>query len=89
MRLKSYERFSKIMVDVQDKRDYVIANPNISEKNILKLVRLYDYILDEIERSYDLIIENNGINKNKINVIFENIISRITHIWEDKNGKDI
>ena len=89
MSVKSYETFSKIMVDVQSKREYVITNGDISEENILKLVRLYDYILDEIENSYDLIIREKGINKNKIDVILGNIINKIIHTWEDNNGKNI
>lgn len=89
MDIKSYQNFSKIMVDIKSKRDYIITNSNIVEKDILKLVRLYDYILNEMEYSYDLIIEENGINRNKIDVIFRNIINKIAHIWEDKNGKNI
>ena len=89
MNIKSYQNFSKIMVDIKSKRDYIITNPNIAEKDILKLVRLYDYILDEMEYSYDLIIKENGVNRNKIDVILGNIINKKAHTWEDKNGKNI
>lgn len=89
MNIKSYQNFSKIMVDIKSKRDYIITNPNIAEKDILKLVRLYDYILDEMEYSYDLIIKENGVNRNKIDVILGNIINKTIHTWEDKNGKNI
>ena len=89
MNIKSYQNFSKIMVDIKSKRDYIITNPNIAEKDILKLVRLYDYILNEMEYSYDLIIKENGVNRNKIDVILGNIINKTAHTWEDKNGKNI
>ena len=89
MDIKSYKKFSKIMVDIRSKRDYIITNPNIIEKDVLRLVRLYDYILDEIENSYDLIIKENKVNRNKIDIILGNIINRAEHILEDKNGKNI
>lgn len=89
MGMKSYQKFSKIMVDIKSKRDYIITNPNIVEKDILKLVRLYDYILDEMEHSYDLIIKENGVNRNEIDVILGHIINKTIHTWEDKNGKNI
>jgi len=89
MGMKSYQKFSKIMVDVKSKRDYIITNPNIVEKDILKLVRLYDYILDRMEHSYDLIIKENGINRNEQDIILGHIINKIIHTWEDKNGKNI
>lgn len=84
--IKSYETFSKIMVDVKSKRDYVITNLNIDEKDILKLVRLYDYILDKMENTYDLIIKENKVNRSEISIILKDIQNKITNIWEAKNG---
>ena len=89
MNIKSYELFSRIMVDVQSKREYIITNPDIVEKDILRLVRLYDYILSAIEDNYDLIIKEKRINRNKTDIILKNIIDKATHIWEDNNGKNI
>lgn len=83
--IKSYETFSKIMVDVKSKRDYVITNLNIDEKDILKLVRLYDYILDKMENTYDLIIKENKVNRSEISIILKDIQNKITNIWEAKN----
>lgn len=83
--IKSYETFSKIMVDVKSKRDYVITNLNIDEKDILKLVRLYDYILDKMENTYDLIIKENKVNRSEISIILKDIQNKIANIWEAKN----
>ena len=82
-KVKSYKKFSKIMVDIPSKRNYILTNPDIKEKNILKLVRLYDSILDEIEDSYDLIIREKRITKREADSILDNIRNKILHIWED------
>lgn len=84
--VKSYEKFSKIMASTNTKRDYIISNPNIAEKDIIKLVRLYDYIIDRMDYTYDLIIKENGIDRSKIDLVLKEIQNKTNNIWRNKNG---
>lgn len=82
--MKNIDDIEKIRVLLEDKRDFVLSNKNISDDNIRELVGLFDDLMDLIELSYDNIIENNSINKNNIEIL-DKMIDKIILAKENIN----
>ena len=82
--MKNIDDIEKIRVLLEDKRDFVLSNKNISDDNIRELVGLFDDLMDLIELSYDNIIENNSINKNNIEIL-DKMIDKIILAKENMN----
>lgn len=82
--MKNIDDIEKIRVLLEDKRDFVLSNKNISDDNIRELVSLFDDLMDLIELSYDNIIKNNSINKNNIEIL-DKMIDKIILAKENIN----
>lgn len=82
--MKNIDDIEKIRVLLEDKRDFVLSNKNISDDSIRELVSLFDDLMDLIELSYDNIIKNNSINKNNIEIL-DKMIDKIILAKENIN----
>lgn len=82
--MKNIDDIEKIRVLLEDKRDFVLSNKNISDDNIRELVSLFDDLMDLIELSYDNIIKNKSINKNNIGIL-DKMIDKILLAKENMN----
>lgn len=82
--MKNIDDIEKIRVLLEDKREFVLSNKNISDDNIRELVSLFDDLMDLIELSYDNIIKNKSINKNNIGIL-DKMIDKIILAKENIN----
>ena len=82
--MKNIDDIERIRVLLEDKREFVLSNKNISDDNIRELVSLFDDLMDLIELSYDNIIKNKSINKNNIEIL-DKMIDKIILAKENIN----
>ena len=75
--MNSRKETKKILVALEDKRDYVLSNETIADSMIRKTVKYNDFILSSIEEIYDCIIKNKGIARKEIRPILYKIKSII------------
>ena len=75
MAIKSRNNVQKILINMEDKRDYVLSNIEIEDKYVKSVVNLFDNLLDIMEVTYDSIINHKKLDRrtyiNKLNKLSE------------------
>lgn len=67
MAIKSRNDTQKLLVNMEDKRDYVLSCKDVDEQYIKSIVVLFDDILGIMDDTYNSIINHKGINNNTFN----------------------
>lgn len=91
MAIKSRNDTQKLLVNMEDKRDYVLSCKDVDEQYIKSIVVLFDDILSIMDDTYNSIINHKGINtntfKNKLNKLQKVINETISNnSLEEDNG---
>lgn len=91
MAIKSRNDTQKLLVNMEDKRDYVLSCKDVDEQYIKSIVVLFDDILSIMDDTYNSIINHKGINtntfKNKLNKLQKVINETISNnLLEEDNG---
>lgn len=64
MNLKSEKQTKRVLVSLENKREYVLRNEKIKDTNLIKVARYFDDLLDIIENVYDDTILNKKLRTN-------------------------
>ena len=75
--MKKNRSTTKLLVDLESKRDFILSSPKIHDKGIRILVNFADDLLNQIELLYDDIIYNNGIDSDKLNTKIKTISNKL------------
>lgn len=75
--MKKNRSTTKLLVDLESKRDFILSSPKINDKGIRILVNFADDLLNQIELLYDDIIYNNGIDSDKLNTKIKTISNKL------------
>ena len=91
MAIKSRNDTQKLLVNMEDKRDYALSCKDVDEQYIKSIVVLFDDILSIMDDTYNSIINHKGINtntfKNKLNKLQKVINETISNnSLEEDNG---
>ena len=75
--MKKNRSTTKLLVDLESKRDFILSSPKINDKGIRILVNFVDDLLNQIELLYDDIIYNNGIDSDNLNIKIKTISNKL------------
>lgn len=75
--MKKNRSTTKLLVDLESKRDFILSSPKIDDKGIRILVNFVDDLLNQIELLYDDIIYNNGIDSDNLNIKIKTISNKL------------
>lgn len=68
---------TKILVDLESKRDYLLSAENVKEVGVKMVVNTTDAILNDLELIYDDIINNKGIDFKTLQKRYRTIQDRL------------
>lgn len=68
---------SKILVDLESKRDYILSEEAVKPLGIKSVVNCTDSVLNELELIYDDIINNKGIDFKLLQKRYRNIQDKL------------
>ena len=75
--MKKNRSTTKLLVDLESKRDFILSSPKMNDKGIRILVNFADDLLNQIELLYDDIIYNNGIDLDNLNIKIKTISNKL------------
>lgn len=75
--MRNRNKIQKILIALEDKREYILSNPEISNEYIKCLVKTLDETYDDIELIYDKIITNKSVYNEIILNILSNMEKRL------------